>query len=288
MLPPSPSEASQTSFLDILSQLDCAHPLLVPGNTLEWSSLEALLGQYYSPLGRAAKPLRLMSGLLMLKQLYHLSDEAVVSQWRMNPCFQVFCGAVTFQTAAPCHATELAKFRKRIGPSGIREIFSLSVRLHGEASAGRLRGCCCGSWSASCRKRRCGAAQVVCPVSVCAGQQLKDQDKIYSLHEPDIYCVGKGQDHKPWEYGRKASGVSTGDSQVMVGVVSHDENMHDSRTLEDALSAPCGDRADHRSPESELPIDPELAQGKPWRSGQSDDVGLCLEPQKVDHRFLLG
>ena len=66
---PSPSDSSQTSFLDILSQLDCAHPLMVPGDTLDWSSLEDSLGQYYSPLGHAAKPLRLMSGLLMLKQL---------------------------------------------------------------------------------------------------------------------------------------------------------------------------------------------------------------------------
>ena len=28
-------------------------------------------------------------------------------------------------------------------------------------------------------------------------QQPKDKNKIYSLHENDIYCVGKGKDHKP-------------------------------------------------------------------------------------------
>ena len=39
-------------------------------------------------------------------------------------------------------------------------------------------------------------------------QQPKDKNKVYSLHEPDIYCVGKGKDHKPYEYGRKASVVT--------------------------------------------------------------------------------
>jgi IS5 family transposase len=62
-------------------------------------------------------------------------------------------------------------------------------------------------------------------------QKPKDKDKIYSLHEPDIYCLGKGKDHKPYEYGRKASIVSTLKSQVIVGVESHDKHQHDSKTL---------------------------------------------------------
>ncbi len=30
-------------------------------------------------------------------------------------------------------------------------------------------------------------------------QQPKDKHKIYSLHEPDVYCIGKGKDHIPYE-----------------------------------------------------------------------------------------
>ena len=37
----------------------------------------------------------------------------------------------------------------------------------------------------------------------------QDKNKGYSLHEPDVYCVGKRKDHKPYEYGRKASVVAT-------------------------------------------------------------------------------
>ena len=49
-------------------------------------------------------------------------------------------------------------------------------------------------------------------------QRRTDKNKVYSLHESDVYCVGKGKDHKQYEYGRKASVVSTKDSNVIVGV----------------------------------------------------------------------
>ena len=51
-------------------------------------------------------------------------------------------------------------------------------------------------------------------------QNPKDKNKIYSLHEPDIYCAGKGKDHKRYEYGRKASVVSTLTDQVIIGVLA--------------------------------------------------------------------
>jgi hypothetical protein len=38
------------------------------------------------------KPIRLMVGLLLLKQLENLSDERVVLQFKRNPYYQYFCG----------------------------------------------------------------------------------------------------------------------------------------------------------------------------------------------------
>ena len=52
-----------------------------------------------------------------------------------------------------------------------------------------------------------------------------------------MYCVGKGKDNKAYEYGRKASVVSTKDSNIIVGVASHDEHEHDSKTLKAALES---------------------------------------------------
>ena len=67
-------------------------------------------------------------------------------------------------------------------------------------------------------------------------QQPKDKNKIYSLHEPAVYCIGKGKDHKPYEYGSKASIASTAKTNIIVGVVSHESNLHDNQTLPEVLS----------------------------------------------------
>ena len=42
--------------------------------------------------GSPVKPIRLMVGLLTLKQLENLSDESIVIQWKRNPYYQYFCG----------------------------------------------------------------------------------------------------------------------------------------------------------------------------------------------------
>ncbi len=34
-------------------------------------------------------------------------------------------------------------------------------------------------------------------------QTKKSKDKVYSLHEPDVYCVSKGKSGRPYEYGCK-------------------------------------------------------------------------------------
>ena len=134
MLPQSPDTHPQSSLFDVVSQLDPSHPLLGLARALDWSRLESAFSPLYSDLGRSAKPIRLMCGLLILKQLQNLSDESVVEQWQMNPYYQVFCGETTFQTCLPCHATELVKFRQRIGIDGVKRLFGLSVSLHGKAA----------------------------------------------------------------------------------------------------------------------------------------------------------
>ena len=55
------------------------------------------------------------------------------------------------------------------------------------------------------------------------------------MHEPQVYCVAKGKDHKQYEYGSKASIACTARSNIIVGVVSHEQNLHDSHTLPEIL-----------------------------------------------------
>jgi len=66
-------------------------------------------------------------------------------------------------------------------------------------------------------------------------QQPKDKNKIYSLHEPQVYCIAKGKDHKAYEYGTKASVVSTAKKGIILAAVHHQLPIHDGHTLPEVL-----------------------------------------------------
>jgi len=68
--------------------LDSNDPLIALADTINWDTFDASFAKYYSNEGRPAKPIRLMVGLLILKQLENLSDENVVLQWKRNPYYQ--------------------------------------------------------------------------------------------------------------------------------------------------------------------------------------------------------
>jgi transposase, IS5 family len=66
-------------------------------------------------------------------------------------------------------------------------------------------------------------------------QQLSDRNKIYSLHEPQVYCLSQGKEHKKHEFGSKASVVMTKTAGVIVGAIAHEENLYDGDALRPAL-----------------------------------------------------
>ena len=72
-----------------------------------------------------------MTALLILKQLYRLSDKVLVEEeWEMNPYFQYFGGMTTVHWGQPCAASDLIHFRKRIGKQGVEKILKHSIDLH--------------------------------------------------------------------------------------------------------------------------------------------------------------
>jgi IS5 family transposase len=87
------STFDQTSFLmpALGEQLDPRQPLKQLADRLPWSEFEQAFGKYYSAEGRPAKPVRLMVGLLLLKQMFNQGDETVVAAWVQNPYWQYFC-----------------------------------------------------------------------------------------------------------------------------------------------------------------------------------------------------
>jgi len=66
-------------------------------------------------------------------------------------------------------------------------------------------------------------------------QKKEDSNKIYSLHESEVKCFSKGKEHKKYEFGSKASFLITQKTGVIVGAINFKENIHDSKTLPDAL-----------------------------------------------------
>ncbi len=77
MLVPS-STGHQTNLFgtDLLQQLDPRDPLLQLAKAIPWAKFDKFFTQHYTQgTGRPSKPIRLMVGLLLLKQLENLSDE---------------------------------------------------------------------------------------------------------------------------------------------------------------------------------------------------------------------
>ena len=99
---------------------------------IDWHQFEADFAPFYAKVGTPAKPIRVMVGLLILKQIYNLGDETVMAEWVSNPYFQYFCGEVVFQWKFPCDPSDLVHFRHRIGVEGVEKILAVSILMHGK------------------------------------------------------------------------------------------------------------------------------------------------------------
>ena len=67
-------------------------------------------------------------------------------------------------------------------------------------------------------------------------QKRSDSNKVYSVHEPHVTCLSKGKPHKKYEFGNKASIVTTAKGNWIVGAIGLDGGPFDGHTLEEALT----------------------------------------------------
>jgi len=286
-------------------------PLYQLADSIDWAYFEQEFSGYYIDFGRPAKPIRLMVSLLILKQLYSISDDEVVEAWTQNPYFQYFSGMDVFQWNFPCVSSDLTHFRNRVGAAGAEKIFKNSINIHGRNA--REKEVVIDSTVmeknitfptdvklyrkiiARCRKiaedesislrqsylrvekklllaqrfrnhprnwKKARSAEKKLktiagrllreierkmteqsraentPFLVRAEQVLSqkpsDQQKIYSLHESEVYCISKGKDQKRYEFGTKASNVLTKRVGIIVGAMNI-HNQFDGHSLPVAL-----------------------------------------------------
>ena len=66
-------------------------------------------------------------------------------------------------------------------------------------------------------------------------QKRGDRNKIYSLHEPQVYCMSKGKVHKKYEFGSKVSIGMTKQSGIIVSAINLEQNQYDGKTLPQVL-----------------------------------------------------
>lgn len=62
-------------------------------------------------------------------------------------------------------------------------------------------------------------------------QQKDSKNKIYSIHEPNVKCIAKGKEAKPYEFGNKSSFVVGSKSGIILGAMAFEENVYDGDTL---------------------------------------------------------
>ena len=303
----------QLNFLapTLKEQLNSKHELYLLSEAIHWDYFEQEFSPLYSPQGRPAHPIRLMVSLLILKSMYNLSDEALVEQhWEMNVYFQYFGGLQMQQWGAPCAASDLVHFRKRIGQAGVEKIFQHSIALHGKSAQTphvsidstvqekhityptdaklhkRIIDRCVkkarqeritlrrsyvrtskqwlrDTYNGTHPRRRKQSNLAKRKLKTIAGrlvrelerklpagashedlvlykkvlaQQKDSKHKIYSLHEPEVYCLSKGKAHKKYEYGCKASVTLTQATGIIVGAMTFKTPLYDGHTLAPVLA----------------------------------------------------
>ena len=303
--------------------IDMGHELVRLAETIDWAWLDAQLAERFADKGWPATASRFMIGLLLLKHIYHLSDEGVCERWVYDPYFQYFTGEAFFQYRFPHERSGLSHWRRRIGdkldlllaeslrvahetgalkpqhltritvdttvqPKNISHptdaklmhkavvMLGQLARRHGvtlrqsyvrvakraAVMAGRYAHAKhfkrrnrelrflrtrLGRLIRDIRRKIAGDGRLkeIFALPLSRAEQVRSQRqhergwKLYSLHAPEVECIGKGKAHKPYEFGVKVSVATTNarspGGQFVVHAKALPGKPYDGHTLADVL-----------------------------------------------------
>ena len=94
--------------------VDPKHPLVIFANSINWEVIEKNISPlFYSNNGRPALAVRMVTGLLYLKNAYNLGDKALLETWLENPYWQYFTGGIFFEHKLPFDSSNMTNWRKK-------------------------------------------------------------------------------------------------------------------------------------------------------------------------------
>jgi hypothetical protein len=119
--PKTEDDGSGGLFRARLDQIiDMGHELVRLADEIDRDWIDGELADRFSDAGRPGTASRFMVGLLLLKHIYGLSDEAVCARWAENPYFQYFTGETSFRHRFP-HERSGLTHRRQAGTAALRE-----------------------------------------------------------------------------------------------------------------------------------------------------------------------
>ena len=243
----------QMSFMSagLMDQLNPKHPLLCLARSIPWDFFESEFAPQYAAVGRPAKPLRLMVGLSIIT--LH-GEKAIEEEVCIDTTVQE--KNISFPTDAKLYRKMVVRCLKLARKEGIK-----LRRSYGKEIKQRKLEC----RFAGHPKNRAKARKAVKRLKTIAGRLVRelerklplsileklaeefalfhrglkqkrgDKKKWYSLHEPHVYCMSKGKEHKRYEFGTQVSITTTRDSKIIVGAMAFDSNTFDGHTLPEVL-----------------------------------------------------
>ena len=128
------------------------------------------------------------------------------------------------------------------------------------------------------------ASSILSRVKRLLEQKRGDKNKLYSMHAPEVECIGKGKVRHPYEFGVKVSVTVTHKEGLVVGMKSLPGNPYDGHSLAGALKQ-VGELTG-KLPKAVF-VDKgyrgvEIAGTQIWRSGQKRGVTASI--RKAIHR----
>jgi len=140
-------------------------------------------------------------------------------------------------------------------------------------------------------------------------QKRDDKQKVYSVHAPEVECIGKGKVHKKYEFGCKVSVVTTSSQCWVVGIEAQHGNPYDGSTLKGAIAQMeriSGSRpkevfvdrgykgSDHHPEDVDVylsgrrGLSPSLKKHLKRRSAIEPVIGHVKADHRMDRNYLLG